>query len=398
MIKHVAILIPAFFGAFICQSQIKGSLWDVKEIYTAPMFTSEKDGDVIKMIYDGISYKGHTKKIFAYYSTPGILAGNRENDKKLPAIILVHGGMGTAYRRWVTLWAERGYAAFAMDLRGHDPSGKQIENGFEETTRDMPVYKLYENLDEQFLYQAVADIIKAHNLIRNFKEVDVSKTALCGVSWGAVISLIVSGLDDRFKAVVPIYGCGFFPTSPLQSLQGLSETEKQVWIKQYDPKQYVGKAKMPVLFVNGTNDNNFYLDSYAKTYQLAKNKNLSVQIGMRHSHEDAFKLREPYCFVDSYLKGDKPLPLIGLPSVKNRRTISRVKNGELVKNAYLNYTTDTTSNLMKREWKQAQAQVKRKKIVTPPVPGNATMWFVSCTDERNLITTGDIQFTNNKMF
>lgn len=376
-------------------SQVKGSLWDVKYINDVPSCTAKKSGSVTEIIYTALEYRGQPKKVFAYYSTPGMLSRDTKTDINLPAIILVHGGTGTAYSEWVKMWAAKGYAAFAMDLRGRDPSGKKIEGGFDETTSDMPVYKLYEPVSEQFLYQAVGDVIVAHNLLRSFKEVDASRIALCGISWGAVVSLITSGVDQRFRAVVPIYGSGYFPTSKLQALQGLSAAKKQVWIRQYDPKQYVSKATMPVLFVNGTNDNNFYLDSYAKTYALAKNKNLSIQIGMKHSHEDGFKIPEPYAFVNSYFKQEPPLALIGKPAVRRNKTVSKIRNNVPVARAYLNYTTDTAAILMDRKWQQSDAVVKRRKIITPRIPGSATMWFVSAQDKRGFITTAPIQFRHH---
>ena len=103
------------------------------------------------------------------------------------------------------------------------------------------------------MFQAVADVILAHNLIRSFPEVDSNRTALTGISWGGIISCTVAGLDERFKVVVPVYGCGYFPTSVFiaQQLNALNPTDIHVWLKQYDPSHYVGKARMPILFVNG---------------------------------------------------------------------------------------------------------------------------------------------------
>ena len=40
---------------------------------------------------------------------------------KLPAMVLVHGGAGTAFADWVRMWKRRGYAAIAMDTCGSVP-------------------------------------------------------------------------------------------------------------------------------------------------------------------------------------------------------------------------------------------------------------------------------------
>ena len=62
---------------------------------------------------------------------------------------------------------------------------------------------------DQWTYHAVADVILAHSLVLSFPEVDPNRTALTGISWGGYLTCIVAGLDDRFKAAVPVYGCGF---------------------------------------------------------------------------------------------------------------------------------------------------------------------------------------------
>ena len=48
--------------------------------------------------------------MFAWCGLPAAAAGT-----KSPAMVLVHGGGGTAFEHWVRLWNDRGYAAIAMD-------------------------------------------------------------------------------------------------------------------------------------------------------------------------------------------------------------------------------------------------------------------------------------------
>ena len=56
-------------------------------------------------------------KVFAFVGIPE--GASAEN--KVPGIVLVHGGDGTAYYEWVDFWVKRGYAAIAMDTEGRMP-------------------------------------------------------------------------------------------------------------------------------------------------------------------------------------------------------------------------------------------------------------------------------------
>ena len=66
--------------------------------------------DVKSLFYEGLSFQGKPTRVFAYYGAPKVTAG-----KKVSAMVLVHGGGGTAFDVWVRLWNSRGYAAIAMD-------------------------------------------------------------------------------------------------------------------------------------------------------------------------------------------------------------------------------------------------------------------------------------------
>ncbi|MDD7165564.1 MAG: hypothetical protein PUI31_02685 [Clostridia bacterium] len=55
---------------------------------------------------------------FAFVALPE----NASKDKKVPAVVLVHGATGTAFYDWAVAWAEKGYAAIAMDTEGRMPT------------------------------------------------------------------------------------------------------------------------------------------------------------------------------------------------------------------------------------------------------------------------------------
>lgn len=375
------------------QAQIKGTIWDTKQIYKIPKFKEVSRDSALGIIYKGLNYKGEEANVFAYYASPGTISGDQSKDKNLPAVVLVHGGGGTAFKQWALLWAKKGYAAIAMDLRGNDAAKKHIPGGFDEPGGATPYFTITEQLDEQWMYQAVADVILAHNLIRSFKGVDSSRTALTGISWGGIISSTLAGIDNRFKAIVPVYGCGFlFQSSAMKKdLDKLDEHSRTAWIKQYDPSSYLEKAKMPVLFINGTNDGNFFLDSYTKTYSLVKNRKLSVKIGLKHNHAHGWGNEEIYGFINSYLNGTAPLASIEHTQISGGQVTAKVKSQLPITKAYLNYTTDTLSSLKDRGWQQKEITIKNNELLPVAVPEAATIWYLSVTDERGLQVSADLQ-------
>src|SRR4051794_3110111 len=61
-----------------------------------PAERSAARGGLKPLFFDGLPYRGKPTRVFAWYGVPARRAG------KVPAIVLVHGGGGTAFREWVT--------------------------------------------------------------------------------------------------------------------------------------------------------------------------------------------------------------------------------------------------------------------------------------------------------
>ncbi len=326
--------------------------WSVEELFATPKYSiGEVDNGVVELIYESMDYRGHTKEVFAYYSTPGILSGDASLDKDLPAVVCVHGGGGEAFDQWVRLWAERGYAAISMDLRGFSAGGAkegvELQYGFKEgAERKTPTFVSFEDQTHDWFYQAVGDVVIAHSLIRSFEEVDPKRTAIVGISWGGIMTTLVSGLDNRFSAAVPVYGCGYLFESGAMAPQivaGGSVTQSR-WRELYDPSLYAGSAQMPVMFINGTNDHHFHTDQWQKSSELPKNSSRSMRLKMAHGHNAGWKPEEIYEFVGSHLKkGEYPqTPKFTHIKYKDGELSCRVSNIPDGSKAYLIYTTHPT--------------------------------------------------------
>lgn len=279
--------------------------WDVERLSETPEFEVifEEDG-VQGIIYKGLDYRGKSKDIFAYYANPATLAGESSEGKKYPAVVCVHGGGGQAFEQWVRIWAKRGYAAISMDMRGYGKDRVQLSGGYQEgPEKKMPTFISHDDQSEDWFYHAVSDVVLAHSLILSFPEVEAKKTAITGISWGGIITTLVSGLDSRFKAGVPVYGCGYLfeEGSMAPQIEEATELANMRWHTQYDPSLYVKDAKMPMLFVNGTNDAHFFVDQWSKTANLVDDKRYSMRLRMIHGHNKGWAPEEIYAFVDNIL-------------------------------------------------------------------------------------------------
>ncbi|MEM1443716.1 MAG: PhoPQ-activated protein PqaA family protein, partial [Verrucomicrobiota bacterium] len=341
--------------------------------------------------------------------------GTLEEGQKIPGIVLIHGGGGTAFSDWVWLWAKRGYAAIAMDLSGRRPPAPKFdENG--EHARDanhpreerVPLEKagLDHTPEEKFNsiggvrdndwpFHAVANVMKAHTLLRSFSEVDPDKTAVTGISWGGYTTCLAASIDDRFKAAVPVYGCGFLhegESVQKKSIDGLGDRLED-WVAAYDPSSHLGKCTVPTLWVNGTHDIHYVLDSYAKSYALVQGpRKIRIEPRMRHGHQPGWEPKEIGIFVDSLLIGGTPLPSIGALTVSDDGTVSAGFSSEVpIVKAELHYTVDTGLR-SDRNWETVPAEIKDGQVIAEGLPAEANTWILTLTDEREAMISSEVGF------
>ena len=300
-----------------------------------------------------------------------------------------------AFSKWVELWASRGYAAIAMDLAGNGPDKKRIPDGGPGQGHDMKFDQIEKPVTEQWTYHAVANVIRAHSLVRSFPEVDPERTAITGISWGGYTTCIVSGLDNRFKASVPVYGCGFLDENScwMPIFEKMSKENRSKWVKLWDPSQYTGSAAMPMLFVNGGQDFAYPPDSHSKTYGLVKTeKYLDFTPALPHGHIFD-KPMSVEVFIDSKLKGGAPLAKIGDVSSEGNQLVASVDSKTKLVKAQLHYTLDKLpGDNRKRKWISKPAKILDGRIVAEKAPADASIWFLTVIDERNTLVSSELTF------
>lgn len=142
------------------------------------------------LIYDAWFVSLGQVSIHGYYALP------RHSDKKLPAVLLIHGYGDRAHIEWAREFASKGYAALSINLRGHGKSRSQYMPKFPGCMTDGIT-----DPNQFSLTGAIADCIRATDYLRERPEIDKRKIFITGGSLGGGLSLIVGGFDPRIRAV-----------------------------------------------------------------------------------------------------------------------------------------------------------------------------------------------------
>ncbi len=369
--------------------------WDVKALEKAPSFEwLDRSGKVHALTYEAEPYQGKKTRVFAYYASPLTLGVEKERGKRFPGMVLVHGGGGHAFSQWAQLYAEKGYAAIAMDLDGQTGEGAALTRSKEggPPQDDRTKFHRSDLPDrDQWSYHAVADVILAHSLLRQFEEVDADRTGLIGISWGGYLTCIVAGLDQRFKAALPLYGCGFLRDHSAwtdSQFATMSPEWSARWVKLWDPSSYVGSATMPLFFVNGTNDFAYPLDSHARTYDLVRGpKNIRIEVGMKHGH--IFNVNECFLFFNHHLKGEPALPRVTRLKIEGDEIVADLESPTKLVSAELCYTTGPERENGSRSWIRKPLRVEGQRVSGARPPAEATVSFVTVTDDRGAMISSE---------
>lgn len=404
----------AAFALAVCASSLpagQAGPWNLDALKknVPAMCWLKQEGPVHSLIYTGEVFEGHPTDVFAFYASP-LTLGEAQPGAKFPGVVLIHGGGGTAFAEWAWLWAKRGYAAIAMDLAGcqpidplYDPktgapvlnqtakpdTRKRLPHGGPDHGHPQKFDSIGGDVSDDWPFHAVASVMRAHTLLRSFHEVDADHTAVTGISWGGYTTCLVASLDDRFKAAVPVYGCGFLHEGESVQKPGIDKLgeRRALWVKEYDPGSLLPRCHVPILFVNGTNDVHYVLDSYMKSYNVVPGeKHIRIQVKMPHGHPPGWAPQEIGLFIDSKCRGGKPLPVPGAAVVKGDRVEVTCESATTLTKAELNFTTDTGLR-SKREWKTMPATIRGGIITAPKPPPDANTWYVSITDERDAMVS-----------
>ncbi len=401
-----------FFVVFMAAGVSFGfdsAFWAGIQKFPVPKYRWGKQEKGIKarqIFYEGEIFRGKPTEVFAYYCTPGILKGDPSLDKNLPAVVCLHGGGGRAFAEWVELWAEKGYAAIAMDWSGN---GTELfyKNPTPEQRKKLGDYELQRRVHmenggpdkvpatvslvdgkaekDAWPYQAVGAVARAHSLVRSFKEVDANRTALTGISWGGYLTCLTVGVDQRFKAAVPVYGCGYiYMYNRWFADVGKGDKSEARWIELFDPSSSLKVTKVPMLFVNSPKDPWYPLSIWTKSVEAAGAQACLIA-DLGHSHPAGWRPREIEAFISSKLNGTKPTVSFGeLRIVNSMASCMFSSKTPVPKTALLYYTEGGDGDeWFKYKWKSAPARITGRNIVAK-IPDAAKAVYLSVEDDAGI--------------
>ena len=394
-----------------------GSMWDMKtltatpKVYPAEGFHSTET--MRALFFEGPPYRGKPTRVFAWLGIPSRRdegRGARDEGKpaksqpstlappasRLPGMVLVHGGGGTAFDNWVKLWNDRGYAAISMDTCGCVPKGT-YGNWHRHELGGPPGWGGFDQIDQpredQWAYHAVADSILAHSLLRAQPEVDPDRIGLTGISWGGYLACIVAGVDHRLKFVAPVYGCGFTNEHGFAASVAASGKDKGArWMRWWDPSVYLKDAPMPMLWVTGTNDFAYTFNALQKSYRLPSGpRTLATRVRMPHGHGPAGEApKEIQVFADSLLRGRDPLPKITGQGRDGNQVWATFESKQPVTKAELNITRDR-GHWQERKWDTLPAQVSSPGKVAATLPEGVSVYYLNLFDRDCAVSTEHVE-------
>lgn len=370
------------FNSLRQQALALGELREPPVIYEATGFTAE--GSIKPIFYEALPWEGKPTRVFAWLGVPEQEVG------KVPGIVLVHGGGGTAFKEWVAKWNEQGFAAISIAVEGQTdqtkPNGTRGNRWQRHQWGGPARVGIFadsdEPLEDQWIYHAVADTVLANSLLRSLPEVDADKVGLMGISWGGVVTSTVIGIDDRFAFAIPTYGCGHLFDADNQWGRALGDNRlyREVW----DPMVRMERVKMPVLWLSWPKDKHFPLDCQRACYRASSGpRMISLPTAMGHSHPAGWNPPDSYAFAQSIVKTGKPW----IQQVDCRHEAGRVQvrfsTMKPLQRAELVWTSDQGFT-GSRNWKVSPATIEsdgEEAVVSASLPSGAAAWYVNVYGE-----------------
>jgi cephalosporin-C deacetylase-like acetyl esterase len=225
----------------------------------------------------------------------------------MPAILLLHGTGGKAsdMLNYSMIFAEKGYVIMAMDSPGcGNSTGPECNGTYFVDFSDGPYSSYY--------YHNVIAASRALTVMADLPFVNTSAMGVSGASMGGLTTFLLSAVDGRVIASVPIVAAGYLDESQMRgsfinfimpAQTSTNDAKVKEFVSYFDPRGYVANLTSPTLMLIGTHDEFFFLDSVNKTYAiLAEPKGLDLAPNQGHSFTAGW-VDSASIWFDHYLRG-----------------------------------------------------------------------------------------------
>jgi len=273
------------------------------------------EGYLIRPIYfQGLPYRGNCTLVFGWLSTP--VSGS----SSVPGAVLLHGGGGTALKKWNEQWALHGMASLSIGLEGQTDETKglgYIKTPFPGPRRRHAYSDYVLPIQEQWMFHAVAQSMLATTLMRSLPFVNPDGVGVAGVSWGGAIASTLLSIDyERLAFAIPAYGCGSMVGSDSAIARqmhryGAESYYNRVW----DPtarlhrlfRSHVHVASIPpTLWISHPEEQSFPIERQKLTYETLQQHGAQTMVlllkNLEHGHAAIMNRPESYAFVKAVME------------------------------------------------------------------------------------------------
>jgi dienelactone hydrolase len=344
---------------------------------------------VSEVYFSAEPYLDKPSRAFGYYARPDHLF-----EPVMPAMLLIHGGGGTAEAQWAVDWAGRGYAALAIDLYGQGPGRQKLPDGGPDWSKDFASFRLDHGLHNTWIHHALANCLRALSLLAVLPDVDANRLGVTGVSWGGFFCASVMCLHDKVKAGIPVFGTGYNPRMARASF--IDDRAGEVLRQTYDPSNFFDRCRAQVLWVSTATDRGATLEELLKSHRAVARhtaSRLCVHGGPGHTDPRCLGQGEqptPYLFADSVFRNYPPLAQLAPPQVDGDKLTLTYTSGIPLAIAALHYAHELDKPWTDRAWQAAIADWRTPgRIEATLPPGRPLQAFVSTIDDRGALVSSE---------
>lgn len=187
-------------------------------------------------------------------------------DKKLPAIVLPHGGPASSdtgrFDYWAQFFANRGYAVLQPNFRGSTGRGWKFRNaGLKYRSLDA------QNDIEDGVKKLIADGIA-----------DPKRICIVGASYGGYSALLSATLKpDLYACAISVAGVGDVTDMRLYDEEG-ERIRNGKLLREISPVNYVKNVKIPILLIHGEKDRQVEFKQSEIMYKALKKAKKTVSL------------------------------------------------------------------------------------------------------------------------